>query len=114
MLFAEVILICWGEKVNSLTTKMQTTKFSSANFLKMLSPSYVLFAEVILMCWGEKANSLTTKKQATKFSSTNLKKKVKSKLGQTVDLDEVLIMSHLIKIHAVCKFSSFCLWYLKS
>ena len=24
------------------------------------------------------------------------------------------MMSHLIKIYAVCKFSYFCLWYLKS
>ena len=27
---------------NSLTTKKQTTKFSSANFQKMLSPSYII------------------------------------------------------------------------
>ena len=27
---------------NSLTTEKQTTKFSSANFQKMLSPSYIL------------------------------------------------------------------------
>ena len=29
-------------KLNSLTTKKQTTKFSSANFQKMLSPSYII------------------------------------------------------------------------
>ena len=29
-------------KVNSLTTEKQTTKFSSANFQKMLSPSYII------------------------------------------------------------------------
>ena len=28
--------------VNSLTTKKQATKFSSANFQKMLSPSYII------------------------------------------------------------------------
>ena len=28
--------------VSSLTTKEQTTKFSSANFQKMLSPSYII------------------------------------------------------------------------
>ena len=28
--------------VNSLTTEKQTTKFSSANFQKMLSPSYII------------------------------------------------------------------------
>ena len=27
---------------NSLTTEKQTTKFSSANFKKMLSPSYII------------------------------------------------------------------------
>ena len=27
--------------INSLTTKKQATKFSSANFQKMLSPSYI-------------------------------------------------------------------------
>ena len=27
---------------NSFTTKKQTTKFSSANFQKMLSPSYII------------------------------------------------------------------------
>ena len=30
------------ELVNSLTTEKQTTKFSSANFQKMLSPSYII------------------------------------------------------------------------
>ena len=29
-------------RVNSLTTEKQTTKFSSANFQKMLSPSYII------------------------------------------------------------------------
>ena len=29
--------------LNSLTTKKQTTKFSSANFQKMLGPSYIIF-----------------------------------------------------------------------
>ena len=28
--------------VNPLTTKKQTTKFSSANFQKMLSPNYII------------------------------------------------------------------------
>ena len=28
--------------INSLTTEKQTTKFSSANFQKMLSPSYII------------------------------------------------------------------------
>ena len=30
--------------VNSLTTKKQTTKFSFANFQKMLSPSYIILS----------------------------------------------------------------------
>ena len=30
------------KRFNSLTTKKQTTKFSSANFQKMLSPSYII------------------------------------------------------------------------
>ena len=29
-------------RINSLTTEKQTTKFSSANFQKMLSPSYII------------------------------------------------------------------------
>ena len=29
--------------LNSLTTKKQTTKFSSANFQKMLNPSHIIF-----------------------------------------------------------------------
>ena len=32
----------FGTRVNSLTTEKQTTKFSSANFQKLLSPSYII------------------------------------------------------------------------
>ena len=31
-----------NNKLNSLTTKKQTTKFTSANFQKMLRPSYII------------------------------------------------------------------------
>ena len=31
-----------GAILNSLSTEKQTTKFSSANFQKMLSPSYII------------------------------------------------------------------------
>ena len=31
------------EMLNSVTTEKQTTKFSSANFQKMLSPSYIIW-----------------------------------------------------------------------
>ena len=46
-LYARVIHIKIFQKLradnfNSLTTKKQTTKFSSANFQKMLSPSYIM------------------------------------------------------------------------
>ena len=34
--------------LNSLTTKKQTTKFSSANFPKMISPSYIMLTIQIL------------------------------------------------------------------
>ena len=62
-------------------------------------------------------NSLTTKKQTTNFLSANFKKNVKFKLyhtetskttSQTVQiLMRWLIISHLIKIYAVCKFNYF-------
>ena len=37
-----ILLLVLIGTFNSLTTKKQTTKFSSANFQKMLSPSYVI------------------------------------------------------------------------
>ena len=47
---SEVLKKCYGKEgsstnslfFNSLTTEKQTTKFSSANFQKMLSPSYII------------------------------------------------------------------------
>ena len=33
-----------GEPLTSLTIEKQTTKFSSANFQKMLSPSYIILS----------------------------------------------------------------------
>ena len=43
-------MLCY---VNSLTTKKQTTKFSSANFQKLLNPSYIILRTQRL----ERANS---------------------------------------------------------
>ena len=42
MFSALLLIYACSKNVNSLTTKKQTTKFSSANFQKMLSPSYII------------------------------------------------------------------------
>ena len=60
------------------------TKFSSTNFQKMLSPSYTIL-------------------------------RIQRLEGNSIDLDEVAhsgapILSHLIKIYVVRKFSYLCLW----
>ena len=40
--FAGINFVVCFLALNSLTTEKQTTKFSSANFQKMLSPSYII------------------------------------------------------------------------
>ena len=42
LLSAVLFLERFENLINSLTTEKQTTKFSSANFKKMLSPSYII------------------------------------------------------------------------
>ena len=44
VLFNNISIISgqWEGDINSLTTEKQTTKFSSANFQKILNPSYTI------------------------------------------------------------------------